>query len=814
MGADAEMVKVPCAPSDHMWMMNADGTRWAARKKGTPDAAVDDAVPSSQFFSEGNGGEFRKSYHGYPAGTAQLVARPQTFVSSPMQIDTWNRDTPLAGGAFFVPGPEPRESQAPVGAAYSGLLECPCTDRLYKVVELAYTTWLGPSGDGRCDAVRNASECAAAVASLVGSSGGESGANATEVDDPSRPAGCSFDEVTAVFTGRSPPPSSLPPLTPSATASTTAVPKSYQAYFNTLAPGEGAGCDAATAATRTAATATGADPASYPVAGEASDIGALGVAAAVRLDPATNAAELTLSGPADVWFGVAWGARQMADLPYATIVSQDYAYSSLLSSSSPSAPLVGVPVTEDGWALTERQLGDHDPGSLLEPSVTVLSHSLDEASNTRTVVLSRPMDLSGWAEGYYSYDPTGADGTINILAAVGDSPEFAYHKAHGNGALSLLAAGATTCACRGLVQGSICGNAVGVGTAVGTPASMLQPGSKVGNTAGSKAGSIGVGDGDNCIAFPVDGEQQGAASTFCPPQPTSDLAAFGNRVCDVDSYNGGLRCCHHLNTLLDTDQPDPWPDFALNYSLKFRFWFQDYVPPAVSSSAASPASSSSSSMAVNNATAQGLPAAGSSSVASHENLLRLYWQTESFAGEYDVPPGASDASPGTSWVDDGGGGAAEGGSGHFEYTISSTFSVRDMVYECDPALDQGGCAFGFEGLELAYAGGHCHAPSCISIELVNLDDGATLCRQTPVWGAGEVLRDPFDELGYATLPPCLWGKAGDGDADDAALPPRPFLPFNATLRTVCRQNSTVGHYGQMASWQMRGLLANAPTGNK
>jgi hypothetical protein len=24
--------------------------------------------------------------------------------------------------------------------------------------------------------------------------------------------------------------------------------------------------------------------------------------------------------------------------------------------------------------------------------------------------------------------------------------------------------------------------------------------------------------------------------------------------------------------------------------------------------------------------------------------------------------------------------------------------------------------------------------------------------------------------------------------------------------SVCRQNSTVGHYGQMASWQMRGVF--------
>ena len=38
--------------------------------------------------SEGNGGEYRKSYHGYPAGFAQLIESPTHFHIQPMQIDT------------------------------------------------------------------------------------------------------------------------------------------------------------------------------------------------------------------------------------------------------------------------------------------------------------------------------------------------------------------------------------------------------------------------------------------------------------------------------------------------------------------------------------------------------------------------------------------------------------------------------------------------------------------------------------------------------------------------------------------------------
>lgn len=44
-----------------------------------------------QFFSEGNGGESRKSYHGYPAGTAQLIDSPTEFVMTPMQVRTVRR---------------------------------------------------------------------------------------------------------------------------------------------------------------------------------------------------------------------------------------------------------------------------------------------------------------------------------------------------------------------------------------------------------------------------------------------------------------------------------------------------------------------------------------------------------------------------------------------------------------------------------------------------------------------------------------------------------------------------------------------------
>ena len=62
-----------------------------------------------------------------------------------------------------------------------------------------------------------------------------------------------------------------------------------------------------------------------------------------------------------------------------------------------------------------------------------------------------------------------------------------------------------------------------------------------------------------------------------------------------------------------------------------------------------------------------------------------------------------------------------------------------MVNECD--LRKGGeCAgnaTGFDGVHLIYAGGHCHAPSCISMELFNADTGKLLCRHDPVYGESD-----------------------------------------------------------------------------
>ena len=90
-------------------------------------------------------------------GMAQLIDSPTTFHIQPMQIDTKNRHY---NGSDFKPDLLPKASAAPEGAPYSGLLECPCTDRIVKKVEVEYST----QSQGACaTTVASATECFAAA---------------------------------------------------------------------------------------------------------------------------------------------------------------------------------------------------------------------------------------------------------------------------------------------------------------------------------------------------------------------------------------------------------------------------------------------------------------------------------------------------------------------------------------------------------------------------------------------------------------------------------------------------------------------------
>lgn len=263
-------------------------------------------------------------------------------------------------------------------------------------------------------------------------------------------------------------------------------------------------------------------------------------------------------------------------------------------------------------------------------------------------------------------------------------------------------------------------------------------------------------DSPTCIC---DGGMEGSIQGIpfnknCLSEPAGDLVQQANPTCWVDTYVGGQQCCHHGTVLLDTHQEQP--EELLTYQLKFRFYIQPYTE------------------------------ATRTAPASHRNLLRMYYQTEAWSSEYDVPK----ALPGTPIQ-------------ACVHEITAHFQVKDMLRNCDIRKDPNcwGNTTGYDGINLIYAAGHCHAPSCISMELYNADTGMLLCAHSPVYGQSHAV---FDELGYITIPPCLWGEESEGLVQPA------FLPLNANLTSIKRNNNTDGHYGEMASWQMRGVLVNVP----
>jgi len=587
------------------------------KKENVGDPNADSDVPTSQFFSEGNGGEFRKSYHGYPLGMAQFIESPTTFHIQPMQIDTKNRHY---NGSDFRADLLPKASAAPPNASYSGLLECPCTDRIVKKIEVTYTT----ETEGTCQTiVGKATECFEAAQKVESSNIDK---NET-VNTPTMPSGCSIIQHNN---------------------------GSVTAYFNehdsTVKCGGGHEFQGSFTA----------DPSQ--------------TFTSLHLDSSINTATITLSGPNGKWFSVGLGSPSFAmkDKPYTIVV-------------------------DGSGNVSERKLGDHDPGTVIASSLKIISNSVKDG--VREVVMTR--SFAGKTPDHYTFNTNAA--SIPVISASGSGPTYAYHgpKTRTGGTIKISVIDSPTCICNGGIKGSI-----------------------------------------NGIPFHKD----------CLPEPKGDLVQQKNPTCWVETYQGGLSCCHHGNILLDKDQTPP--EELLTYHMKFRFYFQPYTE------------------------------ATATKPASHTNLLRMYYQTEANAGEYDVPK-CSPTTPAEDCV----------------HEITAHFQVKDMMRECPLRKDPScwGNTTGYEGINLIYAAGHCHAPSCISMELYNADTGMLLCSHYPVYGKTHQV---FDELGYLAIPPCLWGPETEG------LAPPTFMPFNGNLTSIKRNNNTYTHYGEMASWQMRGILAN------
>jgi len=112
LGAGSRMEKIPYDPADLSIseMKRADPNFIYVPVQHTPSPL---GLPTHVGLHEGNGGEYRKSYHGFASPVAYVVDSPRSVFVLPMQIDTWNREKMNISAARppkFMPGPLPRAS--------------------------------------------------------------------------------------------------------------------------------------------------------------------------------------------------------------------------------------------------------------------------------------------------------------------------------------------------------------------------------------------------------------------------------------------------------------------------------------------------------------------------------------------------------------------------------------------------------------------------------------------------------------------------------------------------------------------------------
>jgi len=678
-----------------------DGDAYASGAHGKTTMMVpvekEDAEPrefegvaqTSWFISEGNGGESRKSFHGYPQGYAQLLESPTSWHITPMQIDTRNREhgvTPAdvhkCTNMTECAGYEPRQARygrnwggltkknANVDG-YSGILECPCNSRYggdpefyptskTKVLSRSFSAI--PSGTCKQgESFPKAENCYNAIALLGFNVTKLTNATASEKDAPH---GCVLVRNAD---------------------------GSGEALYNTGG--------------NTSSDAEGCASSIVKVAQSGSPSTKVNVAVELNGAAAAGVATITLSGPASGWFAVGLDAKLMHDNPYTLVVNDK--------------------------GVTERKLGtcgteaDHCAGTLLNASITLVSSAV--VDGVRTAVFTRP--FAGATKDHYTFAPTKV-GTLNYISAVGSSQEFAYHKNRDIGTMSFTPLTGPTCICDLGETGSLC------------------------ETNGTACNSFVK----NCVSRSSTLGNKGEAS--------GDLLADHNPTCSSGQYVGGLSCCSHKRIILDDDQVVP-PEL-LKYHMKFRFWYQEYKPETKVSN------------------------------ASHVDLSRIYFTTEANAGEYDIPPAFytgdqpkiagypqvgpyPELTPGSTCT----GNCPSGDDCECTHTITYNHTVSNM--------------------RLIYASGHCHAPACIGIWLYRNDPGhemELLCHQAPIYGNGTGTNSEsgiYDEAGYLSLPPCLF-------ADEPGLHPSVLLPPNTELVSIKKNRNThMGHFGEMASWQCRGL---------
>jgi hypothetical protein len=191
-------------------------------------------------------------------------------------------------------------------------------------------------------------------------------------------------------------------------------------------------------------------------------------------------------------------------------------------------------VVDGAGAVTEHRMGNHLAGIQLPTSVKVVSSRV--VGGVRTVVFTRA--LAGATPQHLTFDPAAAG--VPFIAAVGSTPQLAYHNSRSGGSVMLVEVGAPLCIC----------------------------------PSGKASGSIdGVSFNKRCSAM-----LRGSLLV------SEDNSGAPNDVCNVETYNGGLSYCSHKTILLNSTQV-PWTcgevptdapvsNVTDNYRMKFRLYYE------------------------------------------------------------------------------------------------------------------------------------------------------------------------------------------------------------------------------------------------
>jgi len=343
--------------------------------------------------------------------------------------------------------------------------------------------------------------------------------------------------------------------------------------------------------------------------------------------------------------------------------------------------------------VSERALGSHGPGVALAPSVAVVSSSVTDG--VRTLVLSRT--VSGKTPDHASL-PT-SPGTLKMIAAEGSTSAFSYHHARTGAQIELLLTQSAACMCTPEEHGYL--------TYMDTAAREYH----VGCTDEPRSDMLRKGDGTGRWGVP-------------------------NAACSYKTYHGGLQCCSNQYFLTDREQAAENTTTDVYY-LKWRYYFQEYVP------------------------------ASASTRASHKHLHHWVFLIDDAVNDYEED--------------------------NAHYGVASVGKIEAHLLGRQIGLED--VPTTYSQITPLVITPHHHAPNSIREELWNVDTGDVLCNMTGVYGHPSYGNTSaiFNEADYIAIMPCIFGH-------QAGLQfPFTFGP-TTRLRAVKYFNNTYRHLGQMAQW--------------